>query len=145
MSNISRRRFLASAAAAAALPLACRHTPRRPNVVFILTDDQRWDCLSCAGHPFLKTPNMDRIALEGVRFANTFVTASLCSPSRASFLSGLYPHAHKVINNFTEYPDQLASYPRALQSAGYNTAYIGKWHMGENNDERRRIRRRRTT
>jgi N-acetylglucosamine-6-sulfatase len=137
MPHITRRGFLATAAAAAALPIACRRTPPRPNVVFVLTDDQRWDCMSCAGHPFLKTPNMDRIALEGVRFANAFVTASLCSPSRASFLSGLYPHAHKVINNFTEYPDHLPSYPRALQAAGFNTAYIGKWHMGEANDEHR--------
>ncbi len=110
---------------------------RRPNVVFVLTDDQRWDCLSAAGHPFLKTPNMDRIAREGVRFANAFVTTSLCSPSRATMLSGLYAHTHGVINNFTEYPADLPSYPRALQAAGYETAYIGKWHMGEDNDDRR--------
>jgi arylsulfatase A-like enzyme len=85
----------------------------------------------------LKTPNMDRIANEGVRFANMFVTTSLCSPSRASFLSGLYAHTHGVINNFTEYPANLPSYPRALQASGYETAYIGKWHMGEDNDEKR--------
>jgi arylsulfatase A-like enzyme len=137
MMEINRREFLGAAAAAAASAWSCRPTRRPPNVVFVLTDDQRWDCLSCAGHSFLKTPNMDRIGNEGVRFANAFVTSSLCSPSRASFLSGLYPHAHTVINNFTEYPDDLPSYPRALQRAGYNTAYIGKWHMGENNDEHR--------
>src|SRR6185503_10252861 len=91
----------------------------------------------CADHPFLKTPNIDRIAHEGVRFANAFVTTSLCSPSRASFLSGLYAHAHGVVNNFTEYPQDLPSYPRALKAAGYQTAYIGKWHMGEENDEAR--------
>jgi arylsulfatase A-like enzyme len=137
MSPINRRRFLASVASGAgAAVFACRRR-RPPNVVFILTDDQRWDCLSCAGHPFLKTPNMDRIGNEGVRFANAFVTSSLCSPSRASFLSGLYAHTHGVRNNFTEYPDKLTSYPKTLQAAGYNTAYIGKWHMGENNDEHR--------
>src|SRR5512146_1922283 len=122
-----RRSFLAASAAAAA---ACRRRSR-PNVVVILTDDQRWDCLSCAGHPFLKTPNIDRVAAEGVRFANYFVTTSLCSPSRASMLSGLYAHSHHIINNFTEYPVDLPSYPRALKAAGYRTAYIGKWHMGE--------------
>ena len=134
---MDRRTFLKSAGAVAAGASACRRRDRRPNVVFILTDDQRWDCLGVAGHPFLKTPNMDRIANEGVRFANMFVTTSLCSPSRASFLSGLYAHTHGVINNFTEYPPNLPSYPRALQSSGYETAYIGKWHMGEDNDEKR--------
>ena len=105
----------------------------RPNVLVILTDDQRWDAMSCAGHPLLKTPNMDRLAAEGARFANMFVTTSLCSPSRASFLSGLYAHRHGVLNNFTEYPDSLPSYPKRLREAGYETAYFGKWHMGETN------------
>jgi N-acetylglucosamine-6-sulfatase len=109
----------------------------RPNVVVILTDDQRWDCMSCAGHTFLKTPNMDRIAREGVRFTNMFVTTSLCSPSRASMLSGLYAHSHKVINNFTNYPNDLPSYPRRLHESGYETAYIGKYHMGQQSDDPR--------
>ena len=109
----------------------------KPNVVFILTDDQRWDCLGCAGHPFLKTPHTDRLAREGVHFRQAFCTTSLCSPSRASILSGLYAHAHKVVNNFTEYPNDLPSFPRQLQQAGYETAYIGKWHMGEQNDGKR--------
>jgi len=109
---------------------------RRPNVVVILTDDQRWDCMSCAGHPFLKTPNMDRIAAEGARFANMFVTTSLCSPSRATCLSGLYAHTHNVLNNFTNFPADLPSYPRRLHESGYETAYIGKWHMNEKNDEK---------
>ncbi len=110
---------------------------RRPNIVFILTDDQRWDEMSCAGHPFLKTPHLDRLADEGARFTNMFVTTSLCSPSRASFLSGLYAHTHGVVNNFTDYPRDLPSFPKRLQSAGYHTAYIGKWHMGEADDSRR--------
>ena len=105
-----------------------------PNVLVILTDDMRWDAMSCAGHPFLKTPNIDRLANEGARFANVFVTTSLCSPSRASLLSGRYARAHRVLNNFTEYPQDLPGYPRRLEEAGYETAYIGKWHMGETND-----------
>lgn len=111
--------------------------PQRPNVVFIITDDQRWDCMSCAGHPFLKTPNMDRLAAEGARFVNAFVTTSLCSPSRASFLSGLYAHTHGVLNNFTDFPRDLPSFPRRLKELGYHTAYIGKWHMGEDDDSPR--------
>ena len=106
----------------------------RPNVLFILTDDQRWDALSLAGNRHLKTPNIDRIGREGVWFRNAFCTTSLCSPSRASILSGLYAHAHGVVNNFTEYPSTIKSFPLVLQGEGYDTAYIGKWHMGENND-----------
>lgn len=109
----------------------------RPNVLVILTDDHRHDAMSCAGHPFLKTPNLDRLASEGARFINTFVTTSLCSPSRASLLSGRYSHGHTVLDNFTDYPNDLPSYPRALREAGYETAYIGKWHMGEQKSDPR--------
>lgn len=109
----------------------------QPNVVLMLCDDIRWNALSCAGHPHLKTPNIDRLAAEGLYFENMFCTTSLCSPSRASILSGLYAHSHGVTNNFTDYPTDLDSFPSRLQKAGYETAYIGKWHMGENNDEPR--------
>ena len=110
---------------------------RRPNVLFILTDDQRWDALGLAGHKHLKTPNMDRLGREGVWFRNAFCTTALCSPSRASILSGLYAHAHGVVDNFTEYPAGCRSFPMVLQGEGYDTAYIGKWHMGEDNDQPR--------
>lgn len=109
----------------------------QPNVLLILCDDLRWDALSCAGNPHVKTPNIDRLAREGVFFKNAFCTTSLCSPSRASILSGLYAHAHGVTNNFTEYPAAIPSFPKLLQAAGYETGYIGKWHMGEENDEKR--------
>jgi len=119
------------------LPALSAEPAKHPNVVFILTDDLRWDCLGVAGHEHLLTPNIDRLAKEGVYFKNAFCTTSLCSPSRASILSGLYAHSHKVTDNFTEYPADLPSFPRQLQSSGYETAYIGKWHMGESNDEKR--------
>ena len=111
----------------------------RPNIVFVLTDDQRSDAVGYAENPLLgiETPHIDRLAAEGARFDNMFVTTSLCSPSRASFLSGLYAHAHGVTNNFTDYPADLASFPRQLNEEGYATAYIGKWHMGEGDDSRR--------
>jgi arylsulfatase A-like enzyme len=110
---------------------------KRPNVLLVLCDDIRWNALGCTGHPHIKTPNIDALAEEGILFENTFCTTSLCSPSRASILSGLYAHAHGVTNNFTEYPDSMDTFPKQLQSAGYETAYLGKYHMGENNDEPR--------
>lgn len=116
----------------AAAPRAA--TPARPNVLFVLTDDQRADALGLGGAAHLRTPNMDRLGREGVHFRNAFCTTSLCSPSRASILSGLHAHQHGVVNNFTEYPAGLQSFPLVLQAAGYDTAYIGKWHMGEDND-----------
>jgi len=139
---MKRREFLRSLGVGAAALTFRRLAPaaetaKRPNVVFILTDDQRWDQMSCAGHKFLKTPHLDRLAAEGALFENMFVTTSLCSPSRASFLSGLYAHSHGVTNNFTDYPVRLDSFPKRLQAAGYESAYIGKWHMGEKDDRKR--------
>lgn len=106
-----------------------------PNVLFILTDDQRGDCVSLNPRSVIATPHIDRLGHEGLYFPNHFCTTSLCSPSRASILSGLYAHAHGVVNNFTEYPPDMPTWPRALQAAGYETAYIGKYHMGEDNDD----------
>jgi arylsulfatase A-like enzyme len=110
------------------------NAPGRPNILFILLDDLRWDALGYAGHRYLKTPNIDRIANEGVNFRNAFSTTSLCSPSRGSLLTGLYAHRHGVTNNFTELPATLDTFPKVLQQAGYTTAYVGKYHMGEEND-----------
>jgi len=137
-----RRPILGLAFGLAILASACRATapataPGRPNILFILLDDLRWDALGYAGHPHVRTPNIDRIAREGVTFKNAFCTTSLCSPSRASLLSGVYAHRHGVTNNFTEFPAGLESFPRSLQQSGYTTAYVGKYHMGETNDEPR--------
>lgn len=105
---------------------------KRPNIVFILVDDLRWDALGCAGHPFVKTPNIDRLAREGALFKNYFVSIPLCSPSRASYLTGQYPHKHGVIDNknHSELSHKLVTFPRLLHDAGYETGYVGKWHMG---------------
>lgn len=120
---------MASAQFFCALVFAEDKPPQLPNVVFILADDHRWDYLSAMGHPFIQTPNIDRIANEGVLFENAFVTSSLCSPSRASYLTGQYPQKHGVQNNFTPWDNRNVTYFEYLKKAGYNTAFIGKWHM----------------
>jgi len=100
-----------------------------PNILFVLTDDQRYDELGFM-NPVLQTPNMDALAKRGVHFRNAFVTTSLCSPSRASILTGMMMHNHGVIDNNRPLPEGLELFPARLQSAGYQTAFVGKWHMG---------------
>ncbi|MDR2148556.1 MAG: sulfatase [Tannerella sp.] len=106
------------------------------NVVFILADDHRYDFMGFTGRvPFLETPNMDRMAREGVYLRNTFVTTALSSPSRASILTGMYSHRHTVVDNAAPVPPDLIFFPQYMQKAGYRTAFFGKWHMGEETDE----------
>jgi N-acetylglucosamine-6-sulfatase len=102
----------------------------QPNIIFILIDDQRYDLLSYLDHPWIKTPNIDKLAARSVYFRNAFVTTSLCSPSRASILTGMYAHAHGVVDNDIPLRNELPTFPKELQKAGYKTALIGKWHMG---------------
>lgn len=117
---------------------------RKPNFLFVYTDDQRWDAVGVvqreqgemARFPWFKTPNMDRLAAEGVRFRNAFVTHSLCSPSRAAFLTGRYNHLNGVFNNETRLPAGSITHAELLRKAGYRTAYFGKWHMGEQKGKR---------
>jgi len=111
------------------LPNRLSADPVQPNIIFILADDHRWDALSCTGHPFIRTPHLDRIANEGVLFENAFVTTSLCSPSRASFLTGQYAHKHGVVTNHTPWDNRNKTFLELLKTAGYETAFIGKWHM----------------
>jgi len=124
---------LASAASIAGIGFADRAAAFTqgglPNIIFILSDDHRWDHMGCMGHPFIQTPAMDRLAAEGVLFENAFVTTSLCSPSRASFLTGTYAHTHGVKNNITPWNDSNVTFFDTMKARGYDTAFIGKWHM----------------
>jgi len=120
-------------------PPAAAAEPFAKNVVFILSDDHRYDFLSChpAAPEWLETPHLDRLAAEGVHFANAFVTTSLCSPSRASILTGQYMHHHRVVDNQRPVPAGTRFFAQDLQAAEIETAFVGKWHMGHDDDSPR--------
>lgn len=134
MNQYSRRDFLkttglGAAAVMAAGAFSCQRAESRPNILFLLVDDQRNDTLGCAGHPILKTPVIDSLAAEGVRFKNAFVTTAICAASRASLLTGLYERTHGyTFGTPPLVPELMAeSYPALLRAAGYRTGFIGKY------------------
>ncbi len=117
---------------------AAQPAAARPNILFIYTDDQSYEAMSVVQKelgdkgrfPWLKTPNMDKLAAEGVRFRNSFVVNSLCSPSRAVNLTGRYNHFNGIASNFRSFPTNNVTFATLLRAADYTTAYVGKWHMG---------------
>lgn len=146
--NLNRRQFVklvAGTAATAAIPIAgCRgelltaqsSTANPPNIIFLLTDDQRWDTMSCMGNPIIQTPNMDDLAANGVLFTHAFVTTSICASSRASILSGQYVRRHGITGFATSFSEQALArtYPLLLRSAGYRIGCVGKHGVGRGGD-----------
>ena len=111
---------------------------RKPNILVILIDDLRYDEFGAGGHPYMKTPHIDRIALEGALFERAFHTTSICSPNRASIMTGQYASRHGIIDNVARDAAsfRLPNYHLELQRLGYETAHIGKWHMGNDGKPR---------
>jgi arylsulfatase A-like enzyme len=105
----------------------------RPNIVFLLADDMRWDAMGCVGNKIIQTPNMDSLAARGVLFKNHFVTTSICCVSRASIFSGQYARRHGIEDFHTDFtPEALAqTYPQLLRAAGYRVGFIGKYGVGD--------------
>lgn len=126
---MTRKDFLRTVSAAGVAAPAIAQKARR-NMVIILSDDHSFNTMGCAGHPWLKTPGMDRMASGGALFKNSFVTTALCSPSRASIMTGQYGHAHGVLDNSTPFAKNAVVFPDLLRRHGYKTAFMGKWHMG---------------
>src|SRR4051812_16058361 len=103
-------------------------TPRRPNILFIMTDQQRWDCIAANGNSLIQTPSMDRLAARGANFTHAFVSAPVCVPSRISFFTGRYAHSHRNRVNYTPLDPSETLLQARLKAAGYRTASIGKLH-----------------
>ena len=133
---VSRREFIEAAGTAALVAaaggVAAQVTPRkRPNILYIMTDQQPLSCVAAYGNRQIKTPHMDRIA-DGVKFQDYYLAAFPCSPSRASMLSGRYPHSHGVMTNDILFDEDIPSLGQLCKAQGYDTAYVGKWHLGGN-------------
>ena len=102
----------------------------RPNIIFLLTDDQRDNTLGAMGHPFVKTPNLDRLLSQSVRFRNTYIAEPVCSPSRVSLLTGMHERVHGIgfTSSYQLTEEQWSrSYPALLRKAGYHTGFVGKF------------------
>ncbi|MCX7014465.1 MAG: sulfatase [Candidatus Sumerlaeota bacterium] len=134
--SLNRRAFIhrmSGAVAAASFlpqsPLLAEESKERPNILYVFADQMRFCAMGCAGDPYVQTPNLDRLAAEGMMLTNAFSCTPLCSPYRAQLLTGRYGHATGVITNDIKLPESEITIAEVLRDQGYSTGYIGKWHL----------------
>src|SRR6185436_9687195 len=108
----------------------------RPNLILIIADDMAWDDCGAYGHKTIRTPNLDQLAREGMRFDRAFLTCSSCSPSRSSMITGRYPHSTGAQQLHWPLPKEQVTFVEKLKAAGYWTAQAGKWHLGNDVKDR---------
>src|SRR5262245_60827543 len=126
----SRRELIAAAAAATSLSAQTPAAPERPNIVLVISDQFRWDCIGAAGlNPMNLTPNLDQMASRGVIFESAFAANPVCAPARGSIFTGQYPTRHGVWHNGVPLQQNATTLATTLTQAGYSANYIGKWHL----------------
>ncbi len=134
---IDRRSFLRTTCTGLSgmtlLPFSSTSRTDRPNILFLLTDDQRWDSLGCMGNPIVQTPHIDHLALQGTLFENNFTTTAICCTSRATLFTGRYGSTMDLHRFDKALPEEAwqASYPMLLRQSGYRTGFVGKFGIGQ--------------
>jgi arylsulfatase len=131
--NISRRQFIktTSVAALGANIIGCQSKPRKPNLLFIWTDEQRADTMSVYGNHKIHAPNLNKLASESVVFKNAYVSQPVCTPSRSTVMTGLWPHQNTLVTNNIPLPEDIKCFPEIANDPDYITGYFGKWHLGD--------------
>src|SRR3989339_949 len=136
--ELNRREFIGTLAALYQLPNVSIGQTRKekssnhPNILFIMTDQLRYDCIGVNGNHIIKTPNLDKLAARSANFSHTFVQSPVCTPSRACYFTGRYAHSHRNRVNYTLLDKSEKLLPAYLQQAGYKTGLIGKLHLDYN-------------
>jgi len=148
MVRITRRDFIKTAGgfvsaatlAPGLLQEALAEGEKRPNILFLMTDQQTYSAMRCAGNSYIQTPNLDRLAQDGARFTSSVCATPFCSPTRASFITGEWPHTHGIVKNVEAkgkgFDDSVVATEQILFDKGYQTFQMGKWHLGDTADLR---------